>query len=77
MTYAHWYLQLGNQSEHLEELSGDDGEYESKIEAVGSFIGVYKDHRKQIEELEQTIERLQNEKHLLTHHLRLISRKSP
>lgn len=53
------------QSERLEELSGDDGEYESKSEAVRNFIEEYEDHQERIEELEQTVERLQNEKQTL------------
>lgn len=50
-----------DQNKYLDEISGEDGEYESKSEAVRNFI----QSGERAEELEQTVERLQNEKQTL------------
>ena len=49
------------QAELLEELSGDDGQYESKSEAVRQFIQT----GERIAELEQEVERLNRERRQL------------
>lgn len=49
------------QDAQLAELAGDDGPYESKSEAMRSFIGV--DER--VRELEQEVERLNRERRQL------------
>lgn len=53
------------QAELLDEKTGDGGEYESKSAAVRDFIDRGEDAEERIAELEQTVERLQNEKQAL------------
>lgn len=53
------------QAELLNEKTGDDGEYESKNEAVRSFITEYERLSERLEDLERENDRLRSEKRLL------------
>lgn len=53
------------QAELLEEKTGDDGEYESKSEAMRSFISEYEHLSERVDELETENERLHRERRQL------------
>ena len=54
-----------DQIELLAELSGDEGECDSKSEAMRMIIDQYDDLQSEVEDLETEVERLRNERRVL------------